>query len=449
MSRKLAWFVVVSAALAMAGCAASKSADPLSPTVAGPIPGVNITSPAIMQPISGTRIAVDQQPLVLVVVNAATTGVRPLTYLFEIAADASFANLVFTRDGIAPGTGQTSLRLPDALATGRTYFWHARAADGANTGPFSSTAAFDVFTPIVIGAPVPIAPIGNVRTDSLHPQFSWTDAPRSGPVGAITYTIEVSNSDSFANKIAIWTVSEQSGQTSFVAPSDLPANMQLLWHVRASDPTTAGPFSANQVFQTPVPVVVPPPTPTPGPTPAPSGPAPVDSINMSQASIYNSPADLASWAVTAKITSVIFTPSAFLVDFDKRDGPGRWPDVPFGSGGSLEYTLGMCLNISGHWDCSAVVEFWYGRDLSASAPPSQIASAWFYDSRWGPLTGRQPADGETVGIFVCAGDCRNKAVGDGSLVHERSNVQFVTWSNGGGTSFSFSTGPKVTLTNRR
>ena len=215
--------------------------------------------------------------------------------------------------------------------------------------------------------------------------------------------------------------------------------------------TCLGPVSGTEVLRKPTPAAVPPPpapapAPAPAPTPAPApAPAPSDQLDMGQASIYNSPADLASWAVTTKITSVVFTSGAFLVDFDRRDGPGRWPDVPFGDGGSIEYTLGMCLNIGGHWDCSAVVEFWYGRDLAASAPPSQIASAWFYDSRWGPLTGRQPADGETVGIFVCAGDCRNKAYGDASIVHERSNVQLVTWSNGGGAGYSFSIGPKVVL----
>jgi hypothetical protein len=446
MNRKFAFTGVVFAALAMGACTTSKSLDPLSPTVAGPIPGVTISAPGVMQPASGTKIAVDQQPLSLVVVNAATSGVRPLTYLFEIAADASFVNVVFTRDGISPGSGQTSLKLPDSLAPARTYFWHARAQDGANTGPFSSTASFDVFTPIVISAPVATAPIGNVRIDSLHPRFSWSNAPRSGPVGAVTYIIEVSDTDSFASKVAIWTTGEQPGQTSFDAPADLPANKQLFWHVRAADPTTLGPFSANQAFQTPAVAVAP--TPTPVPTPGgPSGPAPGDSLDMTQASIWNSPRDLGFWAVTAKITSVVFTSGAFLVDFDKRLGPGRWPDVPFGDG-NLEYTLGMCLSSGAHWDCSAVVQFWYGRDLSASAPPSQIASAWFYDGRWGALAGRQPADGETVGIFVCAGNCRNNTIGDASYVHERSNVQFVKWSNGGGTGYTFSTGPRVTVTSR-
>ncbi len=244
----------------MAGCTASKSADPLSPTVAGPIPGVSITPPSIVQPDSGAKVAVDQQPLVLVVVNAATSGVRPLTYVFEIAADAGFANKVFIREGIAPGDGRTSLRLPDSLAAGRTYFWRARAEDGANTGPFSSTAAFEVFTPIVIGAPVSIAPIDNTKTESLHPRFTFFNAPRSGPVGRITYRLEVSDSDSFANKIAVWMLEEQQGQTALDAPADLPASKQLFWHVRVVDPAGPWLWSTTQVFQTPTPVVVPPPS---------------------------------------------------------------------------------------------------------------------------------------------------------------------------------------------
>ena len=126
----------------------------MSPTVAGPIPGVNITSPSIMQPSLGAKVAVDQQPLTLTVGNAATSGVRPLTYVFEIAADASFANKVFSRDGIAPGDhGKTSLRIARRAGHGPHLFL-ARARRTAPTrGPFSTTAAFDVFTPIVIDAP--------------------------------------------------------------------------------------------------------------------------------------------------------------------------------------------------------------------------------------------------------------------------------------------------------
>ena len=44
------------------------------------------------------------------------------------------------------------------------------------------------------------------------------------------------------------------------------------------------------------------------------------------------------------------------------------------------------------------------------------------------MTGHQPADGETVGIFACAGNCRGTD-GSISLVKERTNVALVPFSN--------------------
>ena len=150
---------------------------------------------------------------------------------------------------------------------------------------------------------------------------------------------------------------------------------------------------------------------------------------MIQANIYDSPPDLGSFARTATITSITFGSGVFAVDFDKRTGPNRWPDVPFGPGGSLQYTLGLCLNINGQWDCSAAIQFWYGRDLGATM---DIAHAWFYDSRWGPLQGQQPANGQQVGIFVGAGNMRNVTDHSCCIVLERSDVVLIPW----GTNYS-------------
>ena len=73
--------------LALAGCESSKSANPLSPTVAGPIPGVNITAPKPLEPGQGWQVQADKQPITLLLENASSNGVRPLSYLFEIASD--------------------------------------------------------------------------------------------------------------------------------------------------------------------------------------------------------------------------------------------------------------------------------------------------------------------------------------------------------------------------
>ena len=260
MRRNLLLISAVALAGLAAGCVgAAKSANPLSPTVAGPLPGVNITSPSPLQPVN-IRVPVDQQPVTLTVDNAGTNGQRPLNYSFQIATDLNFTNLVFTRDGVTPDTsGHTGLRLPDPLATGHTYYWRTKAQDGANASDFSATASFDVFTPIVIQAPVLVSPINNITTDSVRPVFTFNDAVRTGPAGTISYVIEVGDSDSFANKLAVWTIGETPGQSSLAAPGDLPANKQVFWHVRASDGTTIGPFSSVAVFNTPAPVVVAPP----------------------------------------------------------------------------------------------------------------------------------------------------------------------------------------------
>lgn len=247
-------------AVSLVGCAADKSSNPLSPTVAGPIPGVNISAPNVLSP-QATRIEVDNQPVTLMVENAASSGVRPLVYVFEVAADVSFTNIVFRREDVTPGDGgRTSLRLPDRLAPERTYYWRSRAQDGANTGPFSPPAHFDVVTPVVLGPPGPVAPINNVLVDSLRPTFTFVNAPRTGPAGAITYILEISDSDTFVVK-ATGTVAEQPTQTSYPAPQDGNYNKQYFWHVRAQEATTVGPWSATQVFRTPAP---PPPPPSGG-----------------------------------------------------------------------------------------------------------------------------------------------------------------------------------------
>ena len=393
----------VSVALAISACEVSKSSNPLSPTVAGPIPGVNISTPKIVQPSTGQKIAVDKQPITLTVQNAATNGVRPLTYVFEIATDAAFSNKIFTRDKIAPGdAGQTSLRLSDPLATGRTYYWHALAQDGANTGAFTPT------------------------TSGVRPKFTVTDALRSGPVGAIGYLIEVATDFGFTNKSAAWTAPEQPNQTVLELPADLAYNQVYYWHARAFDPTTTGPWARTIAFATPAqPVVV-----TPPPTP---GPGPGDALNLGQATIENSPRDVASWPATATITRLDLGNNGAHVEFTKKDGPGSWPDVPFGTG-NLEYTLWIVLNINGNLYASGCIEFWRGLDRNGG-PPAAYAQNWYYDpGRWGPMAGYQPANGEAVGFLVTAGDARNSGL---SIAKERSNVVVVPFPTGGGV-FSFS-----------
>ena len=243
--------VVVCLPLAAAGCEAVKSSNPLSPSVAGPIPGVSISAPRLLEPVNGLEIAKDRQPIKLVIENATTTGVRPLSYRFEVATDPSFNSTIFSKEGIAPGNGRTSLQLPNPLEPERTYYWRARAQDGANTGPFASSTSFQVKTPVVLQAPVPIAPGDGARIPALPPVFLFTNAARSGPVGTVTYTLQVSLNDSFTNIVAQASVSEDASQTSLTLNKTLEPDELYFWRVRASDPDNTGPWSRTQTFRTP------------------------------------------------------------------------------------------------------------------------------------------------------------------------------------------------------
>ena len=173
-----------------------------------------------------------------------------------------------------------------------------------------------------------------------------------------------------------------------------------------------------------------------GSTVADAGPRPT--IDLARASVLNSPADVASWPETARINTLDLNLDGVYIDFTKRDGAGSWPDVPFGApGDSLEYTLWIVLNIDGQWVTSGCIQYWRGL-MRNGGPPSGYAMNWYYDaSRWGRMTGHQPAVGEWVGFFVTAGDARNVTDHSGSSVFERSNVVVVPFPADPGAVFSF------------
>ena len=272
----------------------------------------------MLEPTTGTKISVEKQPVTLLIENAGSNGPRPLTYTFDIATDAAFSNKVFSRDGITPGRQRPHQpAMTDVLATGHTYFWRVRAQDGANTGPFATPAAFEIFTPIVIDVPGLSAPAANSTVVTLWPTFTIANAPRSGPVGAMSYLIEVADSDSFANKAATWSVAETPNHTtggvagrSVYGKVDHSACTRLRLINRRAWMFT----QAFQMLSEPAPVF------TPGPS-TPAGPAPNDAITCNTV-IINSP-NIASWPATTTL-SLSIMPSGAHVVFDRQSS---WPEV--------------------------------------------------------------------------------------------------------------------------
>jgi hypothetical protein len=249
LTRALAYVAVLPL---VAACETSKSSNPLSPSVAGPIPGVEISAPTLLQPSVNANVQSDQQPITLLLENASSNGQRPLTYRVEVAADAGFSTMVFSKDNISPGgNGRTSVNLSDKLASDRTYFWRARAQDGANTGPFSSAQKFNVVTPIEIGAPTLVSPTNGATVDQNPPRLIFDNAPITGPATGVQYLIQVATDQAFTQIV----FSEQGGvgsnQTQVTPNASLLTSTTFYWRVRASAGNITGPWSATGSFKVP------------------------------------------------------------------------------------------------------------------------------------------------------------------------------------------------------
>lgn len=251
--------------LALAGCQTSKSSTPTAPTVAGPIPGVNISAPALLEPAQGFKFKESEQPIRLVIQNATSNGVRPLTYTFEVAADTNFSSKVFSRAGVTPGDGRTTVQI-DRLEIGRAYYWRAWAEDGANTGAMA-TAGFEIYPKPAVNPPTPVTPINNELITTTTPAIRVNNANFVGPVGPLAYEFQVATDQAFTRLVAAGVVSGGSGQTTFNS-SPLANGLTMYWRARASDGETTSAWTATQTFRTPAP---PAPAPTPAPTPTPPG----------------------------------------------------------------------------------------------------------------------------------------------------------------------------------
>jgi hypothetical protein len=264
MKRKTATAGVCAAlSFALAGCEAQKSSNPLSPSVAGPIAGVNISVPRLLEPAQGFKYKESQQPIKLVVENATSTGVRPVLYLFEVATDAGFTTKVFARGGVPAGEGgRTSVQI-DRLDLGRAYYWRAKADDGANSSEYASSQ-FEVLPKPLLTAPGLVSPVNNERVTSRRPTLTVNNSDRNAAVGGVAYEFQVATDQAFSKLVAAGVVYETPGQTTFTPSADLATDLQHFWRSRAGDGETTSAWAATQTFRSPLGA-------TPGPAPAPGG----------------------------------------------------------------------------------------------------------------------------------------------------------------------------------
>jgi hypothetical protein len=253
------------AVLTAAACEGRKSANPLSPDIAGPIPGVSITAPKPLEPLAGQQLVFDGTPQTLLIENAGSSGQRELFLQVQVASDGNFQSVVHHADRLTLGpNGRTSYRLPEPLGAGRTYYWRVRAGDGANTGPYSAASHFAVVDPVRIEPPTPLEPLGDITTN--RPNFVVRNSSVSGPAGDVIYRFEIGTATD-QPPAAVITATPGGGGTTSISLGDLPWARTLYWRVYATDGSAQSPYSAIVSFRTPAapaPIPVPVPTPLPG-----------------------------------------------------------------------------------------------------------------------------------------------------------------------------------------
>ena len=381
-------------------------------SVTDAVTGVTLTSPTAVTPTANQQFRNAEQPITLTVKNAVTSGTTPLTYTFEVATDAAFASKVYTKDGVAAGSGTTSLKI-DKLTANKSYFWHARAAAGSQAGPYTEVRGFGIGPEVILAQPVNGDPQPNA-TVGEQPVLNVNNVGRSGPNGPIFYRFEIADTAAFSSLVYTATVAERTDRpfTSHDVTTKL-AEKTYFWRVIASDPSngvTSAPSNASAML--------------------------VQPFNLQQATVLDSPDNFAFFAETARITTLIMGPNGINVDFTKKNGPDRWPDIfPPASQGRYRSCLGMAWKIDDHWYASAPIEMWNERP-EGGGPPQDYALNWFYNpARWAPMTFHQPEPGETIGFFVVAGDVRG--FNSNQKYQERSNVVLVPMPDSGGATYTF------------
>jgi hypothetical protein len=246
--------VSIAALLVIGGCEHNKSSNPLKPTIAGPLPGVEITQPVLLEPGQGWKFKDKQQPITLLIENASSSGVRPLLYAFEVAVDAGFQNIVFRRHEVPPGdNGRTALRLPDKLQLGRTYYWRAWAYDGANTGQLASTVSFEIYPPVVINAPQLVAPANGSTVTSLAVGLRVRNSARSGPAGNVRYVYQVARDQAFTQLVSMTHDQPEGGGETQGMPPGLVPSATYYWRSYATDGEVNSGWSGTWTFRTPDP----------------------------------------------------------------------------------------------------------------------------------------------------------------------------------------------------
>ncbi|MGH9324636.1 MAG: hypothetical protein ACRD21_09480 [Vicinamibacteria bacterium] len=155
MRRLLLAFLSPIVALALAFACGENTPSSPSSAVAGATAAAGSTgrsqndpslgAPTTQEPPVGEAV-LDLQPEL--VIGNATGGAGTRTYMFDLALDSAFQQIVLTESGVTEGLGGiTRWRVTDPLEADTKYYWRVQAATSAGPGPYSAVSEFRVREP--------------------------------------------------------------------------------------------------------------------------------------------------------------------------------------------------------------------------------------------------------------------------------------------------------------
>jgi hypothetical protein len=196
--------------------------------------------------------AVNTYTPTLSVHNSTDLDKDSLTYEFEVYSDPDLTALVASTTSVPETTGTTSWTVPVTLIENTTYYWQARANDGALDSGWMAKASFFVNKANdAPGAPALSSPATGSSLATLTPTLAVKNAadPDSD---TLTYNFAIySNGVLVAQKTGV--PQDSSGITTWTPDTNLQDNTAYTWNAQASDGDSSGAWMDDASFSIHIP----------------------------------------------------------------------------------------------------------------------------------------------------------------------------------------------------